>query len=233
MWNNTKYHTSGFKCLRRVEVFLRHRAPGGQLAWRLCQRLRGKPLAPWAFPLPREPQLLTDKAEALGLWPPHPPASFSCQGLDQSPGRVACDLWPHKRSPQGQSQPLFTSLNFIYRANKGSPTPKAGQASLKTEAAHPLPPCQPPLNPTASVGGPTACNSSCNSPHPWEKWLLGWSRSRLPPPPAALRAPGGAEGGKGSKRVLCSSCVIGTALIAFTHLAGSLIPIRVLLGELF
>lgn len=104
--------------------------------------------------LPWEPQLLTDNAEALGLWSPHPPASFSCQGLDQSPGRVACDLWPHKQSPQGQSQPLFTSLNFIYRANEGSPTPKAGQASLKTEAAHPLPPCQPLLNPKASVEGP-------------------------------------------------------------------------------
>lgn len=39
-----------------------------------------------SFPLPGEPQFRTDNAEALGLWPPRPPASFSCQGLDQSPG---------------------------------------------------------------------------------------------------------------------------------------------------
>lgn len=87
---------------------------------------------------PRSPSccLIMQKPWASGhptLLPPSP-------ARDQSPGRVACDLWPHKRSPQGQSQPLFTSLNFIYRANEGSPTPKAGQASLKMEAAPPIPP---------------------------------------------------------------------------------------------
>ena len=35
---------------------------------------------------------------------------------------------------------MFTSLNFIYRANEGSPTPKTGQSPLNTEAAHPSPP---------------------------------------------------------------------------------------------
>lgn len=130
--------------------------------------------------MPWESQLLTDKAEALGLWPPHPPASFSCQGLDQSPGRVACDLWPHKRSPRGQRQPLFTSLNFIYRANEGSPTPKAGQASLKTEAAHPLPPCPPLLNPKASVEGPLPVTVAGPLPIPGRRTLLAGFRVGRP-----------------------------------------------------
>lgn len=125
---------------------LRSPAPEIQQVQRLYQRLRASLVFPNALGVP-----VADKVEALGLWPPHPPAFFPCQGLDQSPGRVACDLWPHKRSPRGQRQPLFTSLNFIYRANEGSPTPKAGQASLKSEAAHPLPPCPPLLNPKASV----------------------------------------------------------------------------------
>lgn len=182
--------------------------------------------------MPWESQSLTDKAEALGLWPPHPPASFSCQGLDQSPGRVACDLWPHKRSPRGQRQPLFTSLNFIYRANEGSPTPKAGQASLKTEATHPLPPCPPLLNPKASVEGPLPVTVAVPLHIPGRRTLLAGFRVgcpllQLPQSPRSV------EDGERSKCALCSSCVVGTVLIAFTHLAGYLIPLRILLGEYF
>lgn len=89
---------------------------------------------------PRLPAPGPINAEVRGLWSPRPPAS-SCQGRDQSPG--GRDLRPHKRRPQGQSQPLFTSLNFIYRANEASPTPATGQSSLQAEAAHPSLPCHP------------------------------------------------------------------------------------------
>lgn len=194
-------------------------SPRDPASTRALQEAENEPLAPWSFPLPWEPRLLTDNAEALGLWSPHPPASFSCQGLDQSPGRVACDLWPHKLSPQGQSQPLFTSLNFIYRANEGSPTPKAGQASLKTEAAHPLPPCQPLLNPKASVEGPLPTTVAVILPIPGRSGFLAGFRVACPLSPAALQGPG-VQRKERSKCVLGSSWAIGTVLIAFTHLAG-------------
>lgn len=52
MWNNTKCYNSGLKCLRRVEVSLRCRAPEIQQVQRLYQRLRASLVFPKALGVP-------------------------------------------------------------------------------------------------------------------------------------------------------------------------------------
>lgn len=82
---------------------------------------------------------------------------------------------------------MFTSLNFIYRANEGSPTPKTGQSSLNTEAAHSWPPLPIRINPRASAEGLTAGARILPQ-------LLGSSagfRVESQAPPASLLAPEG------------------------------------------
>lgn len=155
-----------------------------------------------------EPQLWTSAS---------PPSCLLLLPEPRPKSRAGCDLWPHKRPPQGQSQPLFTSLNFIYRANEGSPTPETGQGFLSRQAVDPLP-CQPWSNPKASMGRLQPATGAGTLPTPRGVVVVPWT---APSPPR------GAEEDKRSQGRLFPWCN-RKCTPAFTHPTWYLLPTSIL-----